>query len=381
MYKGNQLVIPNSLRHSMISKLHYSHLGIEKTTAKAKEIVFWPNMIKEVTDSIKNCSTCIRHQNSLQRETLLNKDLAERPFEIVSADFFQFSSKQYLLIVDSFSKFPELFTMDSTISSKIIDYFKSVFARHGKPDILYTDNGPQFVSREFQQFLKDWEIRHVTSSPRYAQSNGEIERHVQTIKNLLKKSLCDKRDIYLTLLDYRNTPLRNGLPSPAQLLYGRRLKSHLPIRDTLLKPEYAFKNYRSYCENTRDKNKEKYDLHSKDLKPLEINDSVVVQIDKIWQPGIITNVNKNRPRSYDIKLNNNNNVISRNRRFIKKVNKSYVTHENIYSELLEKAIKQEECKRDVRFNDSANKQKHEISNNNGYSNRCLRPRKYVNYKE
>ena len=71
---------------------------------------------------------------------------------------------------------------------------KSVFARHGIPRILFTDNGPQFTAKSFKNFTVDWEIQHITSSPLYPQSNGQVERTVQTVKNLLKKARDSQED-------------------------------------------------------------------------------------------------------------------------------------------------------------------------------------------
>ena len=79
--------------------------------------------------------------------------------------------------------------------------------------MIISDNGPQFVSREFKVFAQEYGFTHVTSSPRYPCSNGEVERAVRTIKNLLKKA-ADPHD---ALLLYCATLLNNGY-SPAELL-------------------------------------------------------------------------------------------------------------------------------------------------------------------
>ena len=94
-----------------------------------------------------------------------------------------------------------------------------------------SDNGPQFSSSTFSEFAGAYGFRHVTSSPRHPRSNGEAERAVQTVKNLLKK----EQDPYLALLSYRSTPLHNGY-SPAQLLMGRRLRTTVPTLPRLLDP-------------------------------------------------------------------------------------------------------------------------------------------------
>ncbi|GFS26698.1 Pol polyprotein [Elysia marginata] len=85
---------------------------------------------------------------------------------------------------------------------------KSIFAKFGIPEILISDNGPQFASKEFAQFTECYGILHKTSSPLHPESNGEAERAVRTIKYLLRKA----SDSYIALLNYRATPLQQGVP-------------------------------------------------------------------------------------------------------------------------------------------------------------------------
>ena len=77
--------------------------------------------------------------------------------------------------------------MKSTTSFAIIGAMKPVFARHGIPETVISDNGPQNVSAEFREFSMKY-FGHVTSSPYFAQSNGQAERTVKTVKKLLKDS-------------------------------------------------------------------------------------------------------------------------------------------------------------------------------------------------
>ena len=114
----------------------------------------------------------------------------------------------------------------------MIQALKEIFAVHGIPDVIMSDNGPQFSSASFLQFAKTYGFIHTTSSPRYPQANGEAERAVRTIKGLLKKNT----DPYLSLLMYRSSPLQNGL-SPSELLMGRKLKTTLPILPSNLHPK------------------------------------------------------------------------------------------------------------------------------------------------
>ncbi|GFO14312.1 endogenous retrovirus group k member 6 pol protein [Plakobranchus ocellatus] len=134
------------------------------------------------------------------------------------------------MVADYYSKMPFVKSMAKITSNACIEYLKSIFAVHGIPDELITDNGRQFVSEEFQLFTKSWNILHHTSSPYYPQSNGFIERMVQTIKTILKKCKSSKSDPQLALLALRSTPIDTYLPSPAEILFIRRIQGTLPSR-------------------------------------------------------------------------------------------------------------------------------------------------------
>ena len=117
----------------------------------------------------------------------------------------------------------------SCTSIGAITCFSELFGSYGSPDILYTDNGPQFDSYAFKEFAKRWSFVHTTSSPRYAQSNGFGERMVQTVKNTLRKAKMDDIDPDLALLSIRTTPISNNIRSPMELLMNRKGKANLPV--------------------------------------------------------------------------------------------------------------------------------------------------------
>ncbi|XP_075547622.1 uncharacterized protein LOC142582099 [Dermacentor variabilis] len=128
----------------------------------------------------------------------------------------------YVLIVDYYSRFPEVVSVGYTMAPAVILAIKSCIAHFGIPDIVRIGNGPQFVSNEFAEFARSYGFRLETSSPRYPQSNGEAERMVRTVKDLLFKG----PDRYLALLSYRDTPGPSGI-FPAQALMGRKLQTRL----------------------------------------------------------------------------------------------------------------------------------------------------------
>ena len=94
-------------------------------------------------------------------------------------------------MVDYISRYSEVIQLQSTTSNSIIALSKSVFAWHDILELLQSDNGPQYSSKEFADFAKVYGFDCVMSSPHFPQSNGQVERMVQTMKAMLKKHPAD----------------------------------------------------------------------------------------------------------------------------------------------------------------------------------------------
>ena len=149
-------------------------------------------------------SVCNTHRPDQCKEPMLPHNVPGRPWAKVGATLLELYGQHYLVLVDYSSNFVQLMQLTSSTRTKcVIDAMRSQFARHGSPELLMSDNGPQFSCCEFQEFTRKWDIEHVT--PRYAWSNGHVERAVGTIKNLVKKAIDDGGDIQLALLRFRKT--------------------------------------------------------------------------------------------------------------------------------------------------------------------------------
>ena len=125
-------------------------------------------------------------------------------------------------------------SLRETTSSHIVNCMKSMFARFGIPEKVISDNGPQYDSKEFKKFAEKWKFLHMTTSPRYPQGNDKAENAAKTSKALMKKNRDASNDIYLALLDWRNTPSEDLGSSPAQRLLGRRTRTQLPEKKGVL---------------------------------------------------------------------------------------------------------------------------------------------------
>ena len=180
------------------------------------DVLFWPGMCKEIEAMVEKCLTCQEYRNAQQKDPLRPHDIPVRPWQMFATDLFVWNNATYVLVVDSYSNYFEITQLASTKSSTEIQHIKSIFSRHGIPEIVIPDNGPQYSSEEFQQFSTTSGFVQKTSSTTYSQSNGFAERNVQTVKRLLTKAKASNQGPYLSFLSYRNTPFQQ-MGSPAQL--------------------------------------------------------------------------------------------------------------------------------------------------------------------
>jgi hypothetical protein len=327
MFRGDQVVIPELIRRDMLSRIHSSHIGIEGCLRRARESLYWPGMSSNVKDFVSKCEICCTYTDKQQKETLHPHDVPDRPWAKVGIDLFTFDDKQYMVTVDYYSNFIEVDWLPDTKSKTVIYKLKAQFARYGIPDIVMSDNGPQYASEDFKKFATDWNIEHVTSSPTFAQSNGKAEQAVKTAKALMRKAKSAKHDPYLALLDFRNTPTQGMDSSPAQRLMSRRTKTLLPTSGNLLKPRVPAQVSQQIKAN-KDRMAKYYNRVAKDLPPLSIGDTVRIQPsrshDHEWTKGTVTSTNAGI-RSYDV-ITDNNTVLRRNRKHLRKSNETECAH-------------------------------------------------------
>lgn len=297
--KGQRIIIPRSLRSQMLDKVHHGHMGTEKCLRRAKDVMFWPNMSRDIRDVVQNCEICLERRNNNAKEPLIPREIPQYPWQVVASDLFSWNDHDYLVVVDYYSRYFEVKKLKSTKSQTVIKKLQEIFARNGIPEKFISDNGPQYASHEFAQFASDWCFMHETSSPHYPKSNGLAEKTVQTVKRILSKAKADKRDPLIALLEYRTTALSVGF-SPSQLLMGRRLRSTLPTTVELLKPKIPdVSQVREAMKCSRAKEKKYYDVTAKPLKPLDLNDHVRIKDrNGLWRPATVTK--QHDERSYTV---------------------------------------------------------------------------------
>ncbi|KAI0229883.1 Gag-Pro-Pol polyprotein, partial [Lamellibrachia satsuma] len=176
-------------------------------------------MSHDVRQMADNCVSCQELKPANRRETLLQHEVGNVPWEKIGCDLFEISSRNYLIVIDYFSNFIEVDLMTATTSTQVVSSLKKMCARFGTPRQIVSDGGPQFTSREFEVFVKTWGIDHVTSSPNHQQANGKAESAVKLLKAMLEKCVKTGSDQYLALLELRNTPRQDTNASPAQMMF------------------------------------------------------------------------------------------------------------------------------------------------------------------
>lgn len=222
--------------------------------------------------------------------------LPSYPWQMIGSDLFVLKGDTYLLVVDYYSRFPEVIKLSSTVSTSIIAALKTLFARYGIPEILRSDNGPQYSSEEFAQFMKSYSVQHITSSPKFPQSNGQAERMVRRVKHILKRS----KDPYRAMLSYRTTPLPWCNLSPSELLMGRCLRTTLPQTTKHLVPQWPYlSSFRRADQLYKEKTKEDFDRRHRvhDLPEIPDDQDVWVSTDSDAIPGTVISP-AGSPRSY-----------------------------------------------------------------------------------
>ena len=229
---GTRVVVPPQGRQSVLRELHETHPGVSKMKSLARSYTWWPNMNKEIEEVVKSCQSCQANQHSPAPAQLHLWEWPDQPWNRLHIDFAgPVKGSMLLVVVDSYSKWLEVHTMPSITSSQTIEKLRSIFATHGLPKTIVSDNGPSLVSSEFKKFLQLNRIRHITSAPYHPSTNGLAERAVQTVKQGIKQMEGDSLEEKLSrfLHKYRITPHSTTGISPSELLMGKRLRSRLDL--------------------------------------------------------------------------------------------------------------------------------------------------------
>ena len=242
---GARVVIPPHYHQEVIQELHLAHPGINRMKSLARSYVWWPGMDKDLEKIVQRCDTCQLHNKSPPAAPLHPWEWPEKPWTRIHIDYagplgkmllflgkmLLFLGKMLLVAVDATSKWIETHIIRSTTSTATVNKLRDIFAQHGLLEVLVSDNATNFISEEFETFMRKNGIVHVTSAPYHPTSNGLGEQAVQTVKSGITKTARDNMEFKLQrfLFDYRRTLQSTTGKSPMEILNNRKMRSHLDL--------------------------------------------------------------------------------------------------------------------------------------------------------
>ena len=294
---GKRVIIPSKLRDGVLKELHANHSGASKMKELARSYLWWPNLDKDLENVSGSCEACLENRPMPNRAELHPWEWPGLPWHRIHVDYAgPVEGKYFLIIVDAHSKWVEIYKTKGTSSEDTIRCLQHTFSTFGLPVSIVSDNGPCFTSGEFKNFVQNCGIRHITTAVYKPSTNGLAERMVQTFKQALKKSNQPTQQFLdRFLFNYRLTPHSTTGVSPAELMFGRKLRSRLD----LLWPSVS----------TRVSNKQAVQVENYSKRPREVSlatkSPVMVknysQYGAKWIPGEICR--QTGPLSYQCRLN------------------------------------------------------------------------------
>ena len=217
----------------------------------ARSYVWWPRIDADIKRTVQDCNTCQLNRSDPAKAPLHFWEFPQKPWSHVHIDHAGlFLGKFFFVLIDAHSKWLKVHIVNSLSSKVTIQKLQQIFATHGLPEQLVSDNGTAFTSHEFQLFMKQCGIHHIRTSPYHPSSNGIAERAVQTFKSALKKLEGNIQDrLTQFLARYCITPHCSTEMSPAELLMGRKLRTTLD----LIHPDLSCKVTSKHYSNTESK--------------------------------------------------------------------------------------------------------------------------------
>ncbi|XP_044183156.1 uncharacterized protein K02A2.6-like [Acropora millepora] len=207
--KRSRIVIPASMSNQVLQAIHLGHQGENKIILRAREPVFWPGISADIRQMVKNCDFCNKHQPKLP---IMQPDLPTRPWEKLGTDIFEFNGNKYLMIVDYYSRLPVIRLLSDMTSHTVCNHFTSVLAEYGLPTTIIA------------------------------------------CKTLLRKALEEDECPYTALWIYRTTPLDDQVPSPHELMFGRKPQTTLPCSRSTLKSKHPSDDLHQEANQRRQEN-------------------------------------------------------------------------------------------------------------------------------
>lgn len=261
----HRVIIPESLRQSILKDLHAVHVGIIKMKGIARSYVYWPGIDADIERIAKSCHNCAKHAHTPPKFREHHWEYPKGPWQRIHIDYAgPVAGMMLLIIVDAYSKWIEVKVTNSTTTAATIAILDGLFASYGIPTTIVSDNGPQFTATEFKTFLQDSGVKyHKTTAPYHPATNGQAERYVQTTKDALKAMATTRESLQQNinefLRQYRKAPHTTTGQPPALLFLGRNIRTRID----LVRPD-------SMDTKVTEKQQAKFDTSFRTFKPKQI---------------------------------------------------------------------------------------------------------------
>ena len=232
--RGTRIVMPSLLRDKVLELGHEGHPGIVVMKQRLRSKLWWPGMDRDIEKYCKTCYGCQLVTPNNRPEPMIRRDLPEKPWQHLCADILGPlpSGENLFVVVDYYSRWKEIFILKTVTSEKLIQCLKSLFAVHGLPLSVQTDNAQYFNSAEFNDYLSSLSVEHRNTTPLWPQANGEVEVQNKGIMKRIRIAHAENRnwkeELQTYLMMYRSTPHTVTGISPAELLFKRKIRTKIP---------------------------------------------------------------------------------------------------------------------------------------------------------
>jgi transposase InsO family protein len=250
MWNG-RIIVPSKLRTTVLKHLHRGHPGTVASKALARYYVWWPRMDTDIENTVKECYECQSERPNQPELPVFSWHIPDEVWERVHVDLAgPFEGRHWLVLVDALSKWVEVRHLQTTTATAVCDALQNIFCTFGIPRIIVSDNGPQFTAGDFERFCKQHCIHHITSAPYHPRTNGLAERFIRTFKTRMRASHTGTVTSRLqqVLFSYRNTPHTTLGKSPAEAMFGRRLRDVLDNCKPDRRQNVQYKNIKRHIE-------------------------------------------------------------------------------------------------------------------------------------
>ena len=242
-----QVVVPEKYQVDILKEAHEGlvggHLGIRKTLDKVSRNFYWNGIKRDVKKYVKTCPVCQKVGNPNQKITkvpLVPIPSVGEPFENVVVDVAgplprtKKGFEYMLTIMDRVSRYPEAIPLRKINAKVVIEALIQFFSKFGMPRVVQTDRGTNFTSKYFQEKMKEFGIKHVTSSAYHPQSQGVVERFHQTLKTMMRKYCKSNEAEWDQSIPYLLFAIRSSVNeslgvSPFDMIFGHNVRGPLDL--------------------------------------------------------------------------------------------------------------------------------------------------------